>query len=68
MKRIITILISLIVLAMFWYLGDLSQQTKVIEGAVVKVLEEGYRTGDIRSEGCTLVGTKEMGNLVLERI
>ncbi|CEE00072.1 MULTISPECIES: DUF3221 domain-containing protein [Bacillaceae] len=36
MKRIITILISLIVLAMFWYLGDLSQQTKVIEGAVTK--------------------------------
>lgn len=37
-----------------------------IETAVVKVLEEGYRTGDIASEGCRLVGTKEMGKLILE--
>ena len=32
-KRIITIVISLIILGMLWYLGDLSQQTKVKEGA-----------------------------------
>ena len=43
-------------------------EAKDIENAVVKVLEEGYRTGDIKSEGTTLVGTKEMGTLVVERI
>ncbi|MGD6847969.1 DUF3221 domain-containing protein [Rossellomorea aquimaris] len=34
MKRILTILISLIFFAILWYLGDLSQQSKVKEGAV----------------------------------
>ena len=34
------------------------------EAAVQKVLTEGYRTGDIMSEGCKLVGTKEMGDLI----
>ena len=53
---------------MLKYSFNLEKEAKNIEDAVVKVLEEGYRTGDIRSEGCTLVGTKEMGNLVLERI
>ncbi|MGI8384199.1 DUF3221 domain-containing protein [Robertmurraya sp. P23] len=31
MKRIITLLITLIVFVILWYLGDLSQQTKVQE-------------------------------------
>ena len=35
-----------------------------VEAAVQKVLTEGYRTGDIMSEGCKLVGTKEMGDLI----
>ena len=47
---------------------NLQEEAKVIEDAVVKVLEEGYRTGDIMSEGMKLVGTSEMGRLVLERI
>lgn len=53
---------------MLKYSFNLEKEAKNIEDAVIKVLEEGYRTGDIRSEGCTLVGTKKMGNLVLERI
>jgi len=35
---------------------------------VNKVLKEGYRTGDIMSEGKTLVGTNLMGDLIAERI
>ncbi|NQD38898.1 3-isopropylmalate dehydrogenase [Permianibacter sp. IMCC34836] len=36
-----------------------------IEAAVRKVLAQGYRTGDIYTEGKTKVGTKEMGDAVL---
>lgn len=36
-----------------------------IEQAVQKVLAQGYRTADIQQEGCTLVGTREMGDAVL---
>ncbi len=39
-----------------------------IEGAVKQVLEEGYRTGDIMSEGKTQVGTLAMGQLIRDRI
>ena len=53
---------------MLRYSCNLENEAKDIENAVVKVLEEGYRTGDIKSEGTTLVGTKEMGDLVVERI
>ena len=31
-----------------------------------QVLKEGYRTGDIMSEGCTQVGTVQMGDLIAE--
>jgi 3-isopropylmalate dehydrogenase len=36
-----------------------------IEGAVKKVLAQGYRTGDIYEPGMKKVGTKEMGDAVL---
>ena len=38
------------------------------EAAVAAVLKEGYRTTDIMSEGCTLVGTDKMGDLIAERV
>lgn len=53
---------------MLRYSFNLEEPAKAIEDAVVKVLEAGYRTGDIMSEGNTLVGTEEMGQLVLERL
>lgn len=53
---------------MLRYSFNLESEAKDIEDAVVKVLEEGYRTGDIKSEGTILIGTKEMGSLVAERI
>jgi 3-isopropylmalate dehydrogenase len=37
-----------------------------IESAVLKVLDLGYRTGDIMSEGCKPVGCKEMGKILLD--
>jgi 3-isopropylmalate dehydrogenase len=39
-----------------------------IEAAVEKALEDGYRTGDIKEDGCRLVGTAEMGNAVVARM
>jgi 3-isopropylmalate dehydrogenase len=36
-----------------------------IEQAVSKVLDQGYRTGDIWTEGTKKVGTKEMGDAVV---
>jgi 3-isopropylmalate dehydrogenase len=36
-----------------------------IEAAVQRVLEQGLRTGDIHSEGCRKVGTREMGDAVV---
>ncbi|MBR4515732.1 MAG: 3-isopropylmalate dehydrogenase [Lachnospiraceae bacterium] len=47
---------------------DLDAEGDAIENAVKKVLEEGYRTGDIMSEGGKLVGTDEMGTLIAERV
>lgn len=47
---------------------DLDKETDAIEAAVKKVLEEGYRTCDIVSEGTTLVSTTQMGDLIAERI
>ena len=36
-----------------------------IEQAVLKVLDQGYRTGDIWTEGTNKVGTKQMGDAVV---
>lgn len=46
----------------------LEEPARIIEKAVEQVLEDGYRTADIMSEGMTKVGTTEMGRLVQERI
>ena len=39
-----------------------------VENAVRKVLKDGYRTGDIYTEGTRKVGTARMGSLVAERV
>ena len=39
-----------------------------IEQAVQKVLDQGYRTGDIMSPGMTLVGCQAMGDILVNRI
>ena len=53
---------------MLRYSFDLMAEADDIENAVKKVLEDGYRTGDIMSEGCTKVGTVEMGAAIIERL
>lgn len=50
------------------YSLNLDKEADAIEAAVQKVLEDGYRTIDIMSEGCIQVGCKEMGDAILERI
>ncbi len=47
---------------------DLDQEADAIEAAVAKTLKDGYRTIDIMSEGKTLVGTKEIGDLIVTNI
>lgn len=53
---------------MLRYSLDLDQEADAVETAVKKVLADGYRTGDIMSEGCTQVSTTQMGDLLVERL
>ena len=53
---------------MLRYSLDMDQEANAVETAVSAVLEKGYRTGDIMSEGCTLVGTAQMGDLIAAEI
>lgn len=53
---------------MLRYSLDLDTEADAVEQAVQKVLEQGYRTVDIMSDGCTCVGTKEMGELIAKAI
>jgi len=47
---------------------NLTEEADAIENAISKVLEEGYRTGDIYSEGMKKCSTSEMGDLIVARI
>ena len=50
------------------YSMNLEKEAKAIEDAVNRVLDAGYRTVDIMSEGMKQVGTVEMGDLVVKAI
>ena len=39
-----------------------------LESAVTAALDAGYRTGDIMQPGCTQVGCKQMGEVVLGKL
>ena len=45
---------------------DMAAEADAIENAVSKVLDAGYRTGDIYSEGCIKIGCREMGMKIQE--
>ena len=47
---------------------DQGQAADRVENAVEAVLDEGYRTADIQEQGCRLIGCREMGGLVREKI
>lgn len=51
---------------MLQYTFNLPQGMEEIKNAISKVLESGYRTGDIMETGCQLVGTSAMGDLVCQ--
>ena len=53
---------------MLRYSFDMAEEADCIEAAVSAVLDEGYRTGDIFSPGCTKVGCTEMGQLIIDKM
>ena len=53
---------------MLRYSFGLNAEADAIEAAVTEVLDAGYRTPDIYSEGTTKVGTKEMPRIISEKI
>ncbi|MDE7325747.1 MAG: 3-isopropylmalate dehydrogenase [Lachnospiraceae bacterium] len=53
---------------MLRYSFDLVQEAGAVEAAVSEVLNAGYRTVDIMSEGGKLIGTTEMGEQIAQRI
>jgi 3-isopropylmalate dehydrogenase len=46
-------------------LGDAADR---LEAASASVLSKGLRTPDIRSEGCQVVSTSEMGNAIVSAL
>ena len=53
---------------MLSYSFNLDKESFAIEQAILRVLEQGYRTQDIHSEGTRLVGTREMGRLIVQEL
>jgi len=53
---------------MLRYSFALETEAQTIENAVLATLEQGYRTYDIMSEGKIRVGTKEMGELIAQKV
>jgi len=53
---------------MLRYSFNLAAEAQAVEKAVIAVLEEGYRTYDIMDEGKIKVGTREMGELIADRV
>ena len=47
---------------------DMEREADAIEKAVSDYLDKGYRTADIMSEGMTLVGCKQCGELIVENL
>ena len=47
---------------------DLLDEAECIENAVAEVLNSGYRTADIMSDGGKLLGTREMGEKIVETL
>ena len=53
---------------MLSYAFNLDKEATAVEQAILRVLEQGYRTKDIYAEGTALVGTQEMGRLILREL
>lgn len=66
MANPIATILSLVM--MLRYSCGLAREAQAVETATNQVLNEGYRTYDIMTEGKTKVGTKEMGDLIAGKI
>ncbi|WP_368490657.1 3-isopropylmalate dehydrogenase [Clostridium sp. BJN0013] len=53
---------------MLKYSFNMEAPSQDIENSISKVLKEGYRTLDIATEGSKIVGTEEMGDLVVKNL
>ncbi len=53
---------------MLRYSFDMPKEADAVENAVSAVLDNGYRTADIMSEGCKKVGCSEMGELIISKL
>jgi 3-isopropylmalate dehydrogenase len=53
---------------MLAYAFHLDKEAEAVERAILRTLEQGYRTKDIHSPGTTSVGTVEMGDAILENL
>lgn len=53
---------------MLRYSFDMKEEADAIEKAVNTVLDNGYRTADNMSEGCTLLGCKAMTDAILREL
>lgn len=53
---------------MLRYSFDMAAEADAVEGAVSRVLQAGYRCGDIMQPGAKLVGCREMGRLICEQM
>lgn len=53
---------------MLRYSFDMPKEADAIENAVSAVLDDGFRTADIVSDGCKKVGCSEMGKLIISKI
>ncbi|WP_447977687.1 3-isopropylmalate dehydrogenase [Candidatus Nitrospira bockiana] len=53
---------------MLAYGFHLEKEAQAVESAIVRTLEQGYRTRDIQSPGCQVVGTVEMGEAILKNV
>ena len=47
------------------YSFNMGHEADMIDQAIAATLEQGLRTADIKSEGTTLVGTKQMGDAII---
>ena len=53
---------------MLKYSFGLQREAAAIETAIASVLDEGYRTADLMAAGGRPVGTREMGQLILDKL
>jgi 3-isopropylmalate dehydrogenase len=50
------------------YSFDRGREADLIEQAISAALAKGLRTADVKSEGCQIVSTREMGEAVVAEL